>query len=90
MRTVVEAVHELKQIDPANSLTVSGLRRLIKEKKLKIIKIGNRNLVNFDQFLSYLNNPTIEEIFEEGNLENAKQIETNRITQYKKNIGMLK
>lgn len=90
MRSCPEIICELKEIDPHTALTVSALRRLIKEGKLKSIKVGNRNLVNLDHCLAYLNNPIQEEELEEAPQEKVSNIGVDRIETYKRNIGMIK
>lgn len=90
MRSCPEIICELKEIDPHTALTVSGLRRLIKEGKLKSVKVGNRNLVNFDQLLDYLATPLQEEELEEAPQQKVSHIGIDRIETYKRNIGMIK
>lgn len=90
MRSCPEIICELKEIDPHTALTVSALRRLIKEGKLKSIKVGNRNLVNFDQLLDYLATPLQEEALEEEAPAVVTNISTDRIESYKRNIGLVK
>ncbi len=90
MRSCPEIICELKEIDPQTALTVSALRRLIKEGKLKSIKVGNRNLVNFDQLLDYLATPLQEEAPEEEASAAVTHISTDRMTEFKTNIGLIK
>lgn len=88
MRTAPEIISELRKLDPATCMTVSSIRRLVKEGVLKGVKVGNRTLINFEQFLDYLNNPSEETIDEDVTKEKIKPISTNRMDEFKRNIGM--
>lgn len=55
VRTIPEAVRELKAEDPRTPITEWAIRQLVKQGKLPRIQIGNKALINMDileQFLS--------------------------------------
>ena len=54
MRTIKQAIKEIKGSDSETALTERGLRRLIKENKIVSVAIGNRNLIDMDQLYDYL------------------------------------
>ena len=54
MRTIKQAIKEIKESDRKTALTERGLRRLVEEKKIVSILIGNRNLIDMDQLYDYL------------------------------------
>ncbi|MCL1986687.1 MAG: helix-turn-helix domain-containing protein [Firmicutes bacterium] len=56
MRTIPEAIKELKTLDPNNSLTQSILYRLTKSGELPSVKVGQKTLVDIDVLISYLTN----------------------------------
>lgn len=59
MRSVVQAVKELKELDPNTSVTESYIRRLVKQGKIKSYDIGRNILINFDYLCDFLNDPEI-------------------------------
>lgn len=89
MRTVPEAAAELKALDKHTSLTQCAIRRLVLEGRIKSIKAGRKHLINFDQLLEYLVNPLPEGLSEEAPIS-ATHISTDRMTEYKRNIGLIK
>ncbi len=84
MRTCKEAATEIKEVDPGTCISESGLRRLIKEGKIRSVQIGNKQLLNLDQVIAYLNEPFPIEVPEP---EPAKHIEPDRLKLFKQNIG---
>ncbi|MBQ3045304.1 MAG: hypothetical protein IJD49_05095 [Clostridia bacterium] len=54
MRTIKQAIKEIKESDSNTALTERGLRRLVEENKIVSISIGNRNLIDMDQLYDYL------------------------------------
>lgn len=54
MRTIKQAIKEIKEFDSNTALTERGLRRLVKENKIVSVSIGNRNLIDMDQLYDYL------------------------------------
>ena len=55
MRTLPQAVEELKAADPDSAVTVSLLRLLVKRGEIPVVPIRNRQLVNMDIVVSYFN-----------------------------------
>ncbi len=89
MRTVPEAAAELKALDAHTALTQCAIRRLVLEGRIKSVKAGRKHLINFDQLLDYLVNPLPKENPEEAQV-NVSPISTDRMTEYKRNIGLIK
>ena len=54
MRTIREAIAELRETDTKNSFSEVSLRRLVKTGEIKHITVGNRVLVNMEQLEEYL------------------------------------
>ncbi len=89
MRTIQELVQEIKQLDNDTQITVSAIRRLVKENRIKSVRVGNRTLINLEHCIDYLNNP---DDFNEIDRKDTQNVDTikgiDRIDQYKKNIGV--
>lgn len=66
MRFAQQCVDELRKIDPSSKVSVHLVRSLAKRRIVPSVQIGNRNLINFDALLRYLENPTVEENDENG------------------------
>ena len=60
IRTLSSAINELKNIDPNCSLTLTALRRKIRNNELPYAKIGNKYLVDLDIIVKILFNDNIE------------------------------
>lgn len=88
MRTIPESAAELKALDQHTSLTQCAIRRLVMEGKIKSVKAGRKHLINLDQLINYLNNPFLEEEPEEVTAEKGTVITMDRMTEYRRNIGM--
>lgn len=58
MRTIAEAIQEVKKADPQTAFTQTALRRMLKTVELPSIRAGAKYLVNLDILFDYLNNPT--------------------------------
>ena len=54
MRTINQAIKEIKENDKDSALTERALRRLIKENKIVPIYVGNRALIDMDKLYAYL------------------------------------
>ena len=54
MRTINQAIKEIKENDRETALTERALRRLIKENKIIPIYVGNRALIDMDKLYAYL------------------------------------
>ena len=57
MRTIAEAIQEVKKSDPQTALTQTALRRMIKTGEIPSIRAGCKYLINLDILFEYLNNP---------------------------------
>lgn len=75
MRTLPQAVEELKAADPDSAITVSLLRILVKRGEIPVVPIRNRQLVNMDIVLDYFNGTKRKQAAKSaacGNSENTK------------------
>ena len=54
IRTIHNAILEIKKFDPETDFTECALRELIKNGTIPSVPIGNRNLVNIDLLFDYL------------------------------------
>lgn len=91
MRTIQELVKEIKQLDNDTQITVSAIRRLVRENKIKSVSIGNKTLINLDYCIDYLNNPQASDEHEDKNQKKSTElIDTDRMAEYKKNIELKK
>ena len=57
MRTIPEAVAEIKTADPGTALTVHAVRQMIKAGELPHVRAGQKYLVNLDTLIDHLSNP---------------------------------
>ena len=57
MRTIREAVAELKQLDPHTAVTHHMIRRLVLAGDIPHICVGAKRLLNLDALLAYLSTP---------------------------------
>ena len=60
MRTISEAVSEIRAADPNSAVTPYRVRQLILSGVLPSVRAGNKYLVNLDLLLEYLNEPTAD------------------------------
>ncbi|MBE6154580.1 MAG: hypothetical protein E7163_03310 [Firmicutes bacterium] len=60
IRTLSSAINELKNIDPNCSLTLTALRRKIRNNELPYAKVGNKYLVDLDIIVKILFNDNKE------------------------------
>jgi hypothetical protein len=90
MRTASEIVNELKKLDTSTGVTVCSIRRLIKEGRIKSLKVGNRNLINLDFLISYLDDPFLDVIVEDVILGKTITMGVDRMDAFKQNIGLNK
>lgn len=60
MRTIAEAVAEIRAADPDTAITPYRIRQLILCGILPSVRAGNKYLVNLDLLLEYLNEPTAD------------------------------
>ena len=54
MRTIPQAFKEIKALDPHTSITMSVLRRLVKEGAVETVQVANKRLLNLDLLFSRL------------------------------------
>ena len=54
MRTINEALKQIKELDPQSALTYNALRRLCEDGKVKHIMSGSKTLINFDDLILFL------------------------------------
>ena len=54
MRTIPQAYKEIKAKDPNTSITVSVLRRLVKDGAIETVQVANKRLLNLDLLFSRL------------------------------------
>lgn len=54
MRTVKQAMEELRKLDPCTALTERALRRMIDDNDISYVAIGRKKLLNFDLLLAKL------------------------------------
>lgn len=54
MRTVKEAIEELKAIDPHTAVREYFLRDLVAQNAIPVVRAGRKILINFDKLLEYL------------------------------------
>ena len=63
MRTIKQAVQQIKQDDPESCISEWWIRQLVKSDKLKCHKAGNRHILDMEALEKFLKNPpTIEEV----------------------------
>jgi hypothetical protein len=58
MRTVPEAFKELKAADPNTALTMRAFRAAVNRGEIPVVLIGNKRLINLDQFFAILATPS--------------------------------
>lgn len=56
MRTIPEAIKEIKNNDPNTAFTERALRRMVNIGELPVVTVGNKKLVNMDVLYEYLHN----------------------------------
>lgn len=56
MRTVPEAMAEIKKADPDTALTLRALRRMVKNGEIPVVMNHTRRLINLDVLYEHLNN----------------------------------
>lgn len=54
MRTIRDCAKEIKNTDSSTAITESSIRKLVNEKIVPCIKIGNRCLVDLDFLINYI------------------------------------
>ena len=56
MRTLPEAIKELKKIDPETAFTLRALRRAVNNGEIPVTYVGSAVLINFNMLLNFLYN----------------------------------
>ena len=54
MRTIDNAYAEIKKIDPDTDFTIRALRRMVINKEIPTVEVGNKNLINLDLLIEKL------------------------------------
>ena len=54
IRTIAEAIEEIKRIDPETAITARFIKEGIANGKIPIIKVGNKVLVNMESIYTFL------------------------------------
>ena len=54
MRTAQGVIDEIKALDPNTAITLTYVRKLIKQNVIPVISVGNKKLIDVDKFLEYL------------------------------------
>lgn len=57
MRTLPECIRELQSLDPNTAMTLTALRRMVKQGEIPVVEIASKRLVNLDFLLNKLDNP---------------------------------
>ena len=57
MRTLPEAVREIKKIDENSALTLTALRRMVNNGEIPYISVASKRLICLDTLLERLQNP---------------------------------
>lgn len=55
MRTIPEAVKQLKEMDSSTAVTLRAVRRMVNCGEIPVVMVGNKRLINFDKLLERLN-----------------------------------
>ena len=54
IRTIAEAIEEIKRLDPETAITARFIKEGIANGKIPIIKVGNKVLVNMESIYTFL------------------------------------
>ena len=65
MRTLPQALAEIKKIDPESAVTLTALRNLVKRGVIPTVQVSSKRLVNLDVLFAALN-PTPTESKQEA------------------------
>ena len=72
MRTAKQAYEEIKALDPNTAIKLHHIQRLIQREVVPVVLVGKtRKLVNFDELLAVLSNPSV---FADGEKEQSAGI----------------
>lgn len=53
MRTAQGVIDEIKALDPNTEITLTCIRKLIRQNVVPVVSVGNKKLVDVDQVLEY-------------------------------------
>ncbi len=59
MRTIPAAVAEIRTADPETALTVTALRRAVKQGKIPFVEINTKRLVNLADVYAYMSSSSV-------------------------------
>ena len=62
MRTLPQAINELKGIDPDTAFSLRALRRMVATQEIAVFKVGAKKLINFDKLLEILSGANYNEV----------------------------
>ena len=54
MRTAAQVLAEIKKVDPDTCVTLSYIKRVIREEKIPVLCAGKKKLVNLDDFIDFM------------------------------------
>lgn len=60
MRTLPEAMEELKAADPNTAYTLRALRAAVNKGEIPIVAVGNKRLINLDALFEMLSSPSYQ------------------------------
>ena len=73
MRTMKEAIEELKRDDPGTSLTYYGLRRLVLSGVIPSMRMGQKRLIDIDSIGKYICAPAVLELDLPGQIQPIRE-----------------
>lgn len=74
MRTAIKALDEIKALDPGTEVTLHFVRWVIKTKRVPVVEVGRKKLVNLDLLLAYLEQgAVVEEVKAVGQIRKVPQ-----------------
>lgn len=77
MRTLPEAVAEIKKIDADTAITLTALRRMVKQGIVPSFSVGSKRLVCLDLLLDMMEYPETAETVNNTNNGNIRRVERN-------------
>ena len=63
IRTISEAIEEIKRLDPETAITARFIKEGIADGKIPIIRVGNKVLVNMASIFAFLEGEAVYETF---------------------------
>lgn len=74
MRTLQQAVNEIKKVDPGTGVTYCALRNAVIKGLIPHVNVGSKRLVNMDDIYKYYANGKIEEQISPAGLHGIRRI----------------